>query len=458
MKKLFLLLAFAVLLLVASCGRTQNENDLEDENRYVQEYEETSEESAETVNIPPEEPVTVPEQSPELDVEPFMDFAIAANYFARLNAVWDADNGALWGVPLHAPVAFFCADTRVAVANQPLGRNTTRHYVGDMAIYTGSLTPGASDDVMVQDMHMQTWVTINVNDLGNFYREDEYMLTQFAFWAVQLQIFDFVGLGGGVRNDTSEKTQVYSILEMAALVAAWESYGSERVQAINDALYFRNSRRQNFSDNLIALERGGERGSGLSDIIYTMKARPERLGLQLEALGKSAHGYGFFYYDPPRYPTDIDEVQPTDVEALIAKFRGSGIYDRVVFDTHSGLSLRNKTLMELADNIFIVSRHSAAGHKKLIMFKGQIDGCFNEQSADLYKRCHILLNHTSKHSGGHDESMAYNTAASDFTDMFSAKVSMLPFSEDVSDEYAPEALAGMSNGFGAAIAEIARRV
>ena len=241
----------------------------------------------------------------------------------------------------------------------------------------------------------------------------------------------------------------------------------------------------------------GEKDGGLSDIIYTIKTRPEKLGLKLEALGRTAPGHGFFYFNPPIYPMDIDEIQPADVEILIARLRGAGLYDRVVIDTHSGLSLRNKTLMELTDGIFIIARGNAAGQKKLYQYKDQIDKCFGEQAGDIYKRCHIILDAaqspdspensgdpydntgwrengsdlsvgagrlpssataTAKATAGKTPATAELTAAAeDAANAFSAKVTIIPYCGAICDDYRPETLADHSNAFGAALAEAARR-
>jgi len=203
-----------------------------------------------------------------------------------------------------------------------------------------------------------------------------------------------------------------------------------------------------------------------------MKARPERLGLKLEALRKTVPGLGFFYYEPPVYPMDIDEIQPADIEMLIARLRSAGIYDRIVIDTSNGLSLRNKTLMELADHIFIVAKATAAGQKKLAVLKGQIDKCFADQAVELYKRVHVFLNgvRVAGNAGGRRRTSAAvpssddgagadcATIVNELTSMFSAKVSILPYSEAIGDDCDPQLLSGISHGFGAAIAEIAHRV
>ena len=212
-----------------------------------------------------------------------------------------------------------------------------------------------------------------------------------------------------------------------------------------------------------------EMDGGLSDIIYTLKTRPDRLGLKMEALGKSAPGAGFFYFSPPLYPMDVDEITSADIETLIAGLRGAAIYDRVVIDTHNGLSLRNKTLIELADSILLVSGNAGAGIKKLHMLKAQIDKSFGAQAGDIYKRFHIILNRVyfnnqaapngrpSGFAGGYDTETALDESAEGIAGAFLAKVTVLPFCADMCGDYDPGALAGISGGFGAAIAEVARR-
>jgi cellulose biosynthesis protein BcsQ len=221
-----------------------------------------------------------------------------------------------------------------------------------------------------------------------------------------------------------------------------------------------------------------DKDGGLSEIIYTMKSRPEKLGYKLEALAKIAPGNGFYYISPPLYPMDIDEIQPADIESLISRIRGAGIYDRVVIDANNGLSLRNKILMELADGIFIIARSGDAGKAKLLTLKTQIDKAFDGQADDAYKRCHILLNRVGRNNGAFSEAQCGDAAgtasgpvlrcfnggddissgeAEAIAGIFSAKVSILPYSPQICDIYAPEAIASISNGFGAALAEIARK-
>jgi MinD-like ATPase involved in chromosome partitioning or flagellar assembly len=199
-----------------------------------------------------------------------------------------------------------------------------------------------------------------------------------------------------------------------------------------------------------------EHDGGLSDIIYSIRARPDKLAYKLEALGKLAPGHGFYFYAPPVYPLDIDEIQPADMETLFAGFRRSGLYDRIVVDTHAGLSLRNKTLAELAECTFIVTRSGLAGYKSAIALKEQIDKCYMENAHEIYKRCHIIVNCIDPNYTDVSGDIAFEHAK-DIGIAFSARVATIPYCGEIKDDYNPLTLASLSNGFGAAFAELARK-
>jgi hypothetical protein len=65
-----------------------------------------------------------------------------------------------------------------------------------------------------------------------------------AFHALQPYILGGLCGSFGIPGGSTEGAQNKYILEIAALTTAWNSTGEERLAAINDALYMRNSRRQ----------------------------------------------------------------------------------------------------------------------------------------------------------------------------------------------------------------------
>jgi hypothetical protein len=234
-------------------------------------------------------------------------------------------------------------------------------------------------------------------------------------------------------------------------------------------------------------ERGPEYGAGMTDIIFSIKSRPQKLGLRLEALRRTDSCGKFDYYAPPDYPTDIDELEPAELELLIGKFRSMRIYDRIVIDTHSGLSVRNRALIELSDSIVVVSESDRLSLKKLAAAKSQIDRCFMDFAPALYKRCQFVINKAgwgeiaarqrsysgetaalaaqgrqcreggAEYQGGScsPDAAPHRESAEEVSRLFGANAYVLPYCADIFGSYAPDALTDRTGGFGAAIAEVA---
>ena len=188
---------------------------------------------------------------------------------------------------------------------------------------------------------------------------------------------------------------------------------------------------------------------GLSEIIFSLKSRPEKLGLKLEAL-KQTHREGqFFYYPPPQYPLDLDEVKVGELESLINKIRMLGVFDRVLIDAHSGLSEKNKMLLELADSIYMVAECSPVGVQKLLAEKKKIDKVFLEQAQYIYKRSTILLNKADE-----SNQMLIDTCVRQVEEAFRAKVGVLPYCGVVAEDYSAGGIANLKHGLGRAIADL----
>ncbi|MDR1059999.1 MAG: hypothetical protein LBL83_02035, partial [Clostridiales bacterium] len=132
--------------------------------------------------------------------------------------------------------------------------------------------------------------------------------------------------------------------------------------------------------------------TGMTDVVFYLKTKPERLGSRLEALRQTNAGAAFDYFAPPDYPMDIDELAPAETELLVGKLRGSGMYDKIVIDTHCGLSMRNKALLDLADSVLILSEADALSLKKLSLAKQQLDRSFADLAPSIYKKCAIAIN------------------------------------------------------------------
>ena len=194
---------------------------------------------------------------------------------------------------------------------------------------------------------------------------------------------------------------------------------------------------------------GASESSGLSEIIFSLKTRPEKLGLKLEAL-KRVHPHGqFYYYTSPQYPLDLDEIKTAELETLINRLRTLGIFDRILIDVPCGLTVKNKMLLELADSILVVSECSQIGIQKLLAEKKKMDKVFLDQAQYIYKRSTILLNKADELN----QSLV-KIILKQAEEVFRSKAFVLPYCEFVSGNYSVEDIVCLKHKFGRALAEL----
>ena len=190
------------------------------------------------------------------------------------------------------------------------------------------------------------------------------------------------------------------------------------------------------------------KSGGMSDIIFAIKSRREKLPILLETLKLDFDGERFSYYTPPIFPMDIDELSTDEIEFLLESLRNIGIYSHIIIDTHSGFSLVNKVLMELSDNIFIIINNTATEIKKLINLREQMDRVYKTKSSFMYKRICVLLNKTNKDT--------YSPEVENYisTQTFRSKIKTLPYSAEIFDLYEANRLSDIKNDFGCALTEV----
>ena len=242
MKKYYLFLTIAILLLTA-CGRQSPDEDYAvDADEYYNitydiTYEAELDDPPADTYIPAEEPAPVFESD--------IDFVMVALLFARTEAIWDTDDGALWGVPLHVPLIIACSLTRVGVASQPLWEGLVQYPTDDMIVYVGMLPCDAWIGTTIvtidgQDAGMMTWCIMEFFDFDE--QSMVSVLVHEGFHIVQRRIHGHTGFGS-IINGHTEGAQNSYILEVTALLQAWQTTGQEQLANINDALYIRNARR-----------------------------------------------------------------------------------------------------------------------------------------------------------------------------------------------------------------------
>jgi len=273
------LLAFAVLLTLASCGSNTSEHASGHANGYangytcpLETYNEThNNESAyppydtneatnnanDEANIPTEttsndattnDAPTEPEPECQIWLAEF-----AAPYFARLQAIWDKDNGQMWGTPLHIPVIIFCTDTDVIAASSPGRIAMQAHDIDGIAVYTATMRinmPGIGRmswqrqqlGVFIQLQFMQTAMLPGVYDSSLV---SLMHINHYAFHALQPSLMGVDGAypPAGANNETG---RISIMLEINALIYAIHASGEAKFAAAFDALSIRHGRRYAF--------------------------------------------------------------------------------------------------------------------------------------------------------------------------------------------------------------------
>ena len=203
-----------------------------------------------------------PEYEPKIIIESVIPLDMALRYFQKLETVWDAENGEIWGTSLHAPVLIVCAETRDAVANMPdtQGR-LIRQYVDGGAVYAGKYCSQGFVGLTAVSWSGRSWGMVTWQFMEKMYDGSEVILTVMAheaFHALQPEMFGIRGARG--IPGASMCTRIYFELEINALVKAFGSSGDERLSSIEHALSIRHHRRQNFAtardENLMEVSEG----------------------------------------------------------------------------------------------------------------------------------------------------------------------------------------------------------
>jgi len=251
MKLLKFVLIGVFMLALAACGRDTNNPD----NRaYANEAEQLR--VAEPTPEPPPAPIPIPAVIPEPTPKPTpppapvnpICFYRAAEYIATMEAWFDADDGALWGVNLRAPFAFACGVTRYAVANMPDNRGIfERHESG---LYVGILPQGIVIGTTATHVDDRMWGMMTWSFVEDFSDGTDYVARIMAhevFHAWQPELFEgpetWFSRAAFAYMDTFD-ARVSVRLEINALKHALYSIGNERLAAINDALSIRAERRR----------------------------------------------------------------------------------------------------------------------------------------------------------------------------------------------------------------------
>jgi len=158
----------------------------------------------------------------------------AREYFKKIEAVCDSDNGRLWGKNLYGPVMFVDRTTRKIVANYPDKEGILKEKEG---IYTG-LFPREN---IINNTALQFGGTLfGMAPLP--VEEDEFRIVTRAVHCLFHRYQDSTGFtssGYNTGNMDERNARVWLKLEWKALRKAIDSDGPDQQVAVRDALIFR---------------------------------------------------------------------------------------------------------------------------------------------------------------------------------------------------------------------------
>jgi len=250
-KLIIMLLGLALTSVVAGCGRTT------DGAGY-----------AYNINTPVEAPPTNEEYiydksllevplHDEYDNELYADettsalIEFAAYYFARLQAMWDEDDGKMWGIPLHTPIVIVCRQTSTVAANRPDSQHEfTHYYIDGTAVYVSTLSMHISRmERKAWDGQIGIFIPLGLmqsyewKGIGGFIGRTDRNLMQIIHYVMHALQPSIMGVYGAYQMPPGHG-RIYYHLEINALVYAATIDDRERAAAaIHDALSFRHIRR-----------------------------------------------------------------------------------------------------------------------------------------------------------------------------------------------------------------------
>jgi hypothetical protein len=190
----------------------------------------------------------------------------ALQYFKKIEADCNRDNGSLWGKNLYGPVMFIDRNSRKIFANSPDKDGLLK---GKDGIYTGTYPK----ELLINNIAVIYGGTLfSMAPLPA--EEDEYRIINRAIHGLFHSFQESIGYtssGYNTKNMDEKNARLWVKLEWKALRKAIGSEGAEQELAIRDALIFKGSNRELYS-KYAPEETKFENYEGLAAFTYTLLA------------------------------------------------------------------------------------------------------------------------------------------------------------------------------------------
>ncbi|MDX1429379.1 MAG: hypothetical protein R3282_03780, partial [Rhodothermales bacterium] len=229
--------------------------------------------------------------------------------FDEAKAISDADAGELWGVALYGPIVLVEADSRKAVANQPvLG------FGNEDGVFVGVLPEEIGIANTAFDWHGTRW-TMLMWPLADDAIMRRRLIAHELWHRVQADI-GFPSSGAANLHLGTRDGRVWLRLEWRALAAALAQSGDARTAAVRDALAFREKRLSQFTgarmdERSMLMHEGLAEYTGLVLAIKATEGRFEQAVSDLQnASASSTFVRSFAYATGPAYGLLLDAYKP----------------------------------------------------------------------------------------------------------------------------------------------------
>jgi len=236
-----------------------------------------------------------------------IDLDLARSYFAEVRHLGDVDNGKLWGKRVDGPMLFVDPQSREIVANMPDSSHSWREQNG---VWIGSLTSDQSPANTSIVWAGRNWSMVMWPVSDSRYPRGRLLMHE-SFHRIQSSL----GLPATDRPNAHLGTgngRIWTRLEWRALTEALLRTGSERNQALVDALSFR-ARRRSLFPAAAEDERKLELNEGLAEYTgYALSGLPraalyDRIAVQLAQYEQQENfARSFAYASGPAYAVLLD--------------------------------------------------------------------------------------------------------------------------------------------------------
>lgn len=240
--------------------------------------------------------------------EPPIDTALAARYFQEAQNLCRKDSGRLWGVSLCGPMVLVDQKTRIAVANQ-LDEEGALTKQG--TVFVGKLPATVTVANTATKWAGVEWTMILLPLPDDKYQRDRLMAHE--MWHRIQNNIGFPMSGAANNHLDTREGRIWLQLEWRALTASLSSHGQHRRQAVEDALLFREYRRELFPQ-AASEEREMEMHEGLAEYTGVKLSGDPNLAQFVidadlkDAAQKPSFVRSFPYASGPAYGILLDET------------------------------------------------------------------------------------------------------------------------------------------------------